>query len=574
MHANAVHVMDVRTGMTNGTNRAQGGDDEAYRQREQSDADGRRMAGGPRTPQARRTAEEPEELTFGESAHVSQRSLRRNREADAKAQAKVEEQARAIRKALQEEREQARQEAERRERQDARRHIIEEESLDDFAEDESPAANAASPGMGAAPMARGASAAGAATGRAESNAMNGTNALGGLGATGLTAAANRPRKHTGLKALIALLVVALVAAGGTGGWWMWENRWRPIDVTVNGITVRANVHTTIAQLLKRNDDFGRARGKLLAVDGSVLKRDGGEPIAVTVGGQSIGEHERNAMILPEHADVTVASGKDVTEPHEVKRTPVPFNTNIDLKGGAIQILKQAGKDGESEVWTGKESGKTVDKGVVVKPVDMVVTSYNPHPGDGRKVIALTFDDGPSQYSAPMLDILRDKGVKATFFDLGQQSGEFADVEKRMVAEGHQVASHSFDHPNMPTLGRDDLRANITNGFNATKAASGVDTKVFRSPYGAFGEQQWKDAGDLISMNVLWTIDTEDWRRPGADKIHDAVLSNAYDGAIVLMHDGGGDRTQDVQALPGIIDALKAQGYEFVTIDQLISMSAK
>ncbi|WP_240542128.1 polysaccharide deacetylase family protein [Bifidobacterium sp. CP2] len=528
-----------------------------------------RGAGKPTGNTSGTLSEDPEELTFGDAAHVSERFRNRNRKAEEKARAKAEEQAREEAERERHEREQARLEVERREREDERRHVIEEESLDDFAEDTDGGATS----DGGRTASRGAAPAVTRPERdrtAETIALN-LDGLHGLGTTGLAAAPKR--KRIWLRALIGLLVAALVAGSGAGGWWMWENRWRPIDVTVNGTTVRANVHTTLAQLIARNDSFGKKPGRLLAVDGSVLDKTGGRAVAAAIGGQAIAPRDRDAVIVPEHADITVASGKDVTEAHTVKKTTVPFGTNINIKGGAIQVRTQAGKDGERETWTGKRSGKTADKGVTVKPVDMVVTSYNPRP-EGKKVIALTFDDGPSQYSAPMLDILKDKGVKATFFDLGQQSSEFADAEKRMVAEGHQVASHSFDHPNMPKLSRDALRDNITKGFTAMKQTSGVDTTVFRSPYGAFGDQQWKDAGDLIGMNVLWTIDTEDWKRPGADAIHDAVLNNAYDGAIVLMHDGGGDRTQDIEALPRIIDDLKGQGYEFVTIQQLIDMSPK
>ena len=156
--------------------------------------------------------------------------------------------------------------------------------------------------------------------------------------------------------------------------------------------------------------------------------------------------------------------------------------------------------------------------------------------------------------------------------MGEECLSFPDAEKRMLEEGHQVASHSNTHPDMPTLSRDALRAEIIAGFSNMKKASGHVTKVLRAPYGAFGKKQWQETSDLIDMNVLWDIDTLDWKRPGAKAIHDAVMTDAHNGAIVLMHDGGGDRSQDVEALPGIIDDLKKQGYEFVTIEQLIKMA--
>ena len=93
--------------------------------------------------------------------------------------------------------------------------------------------------------------------------------------------------------------------------------------------------------------------------------------------------------------------------------------------------------------------------------------------------------------------------------------------------------------------------------------------MMRAPYGAFTAQDWGRAGDLISCNVLWNIDTLDWKRPGADAIRSNVLNGAFNGAIVLMHDGGGDRSQDVEALPGIIDGLQKAGYQLVTVSELM-----
>ena len=256
--------------------------------------------------------------------------------------------------------------------------------------------------------------------------------------------------------------------------------------------------------------------------------------------------------------------------HTVRYDTVKYGTDINLNNGPLQEVKQLGKDGMKEIWVGRRSKKEVDKGFKKEPQNLVVQSRSPRPA-GRKVIALTFDDGPSQYSDAILDILKEKGVKATFFDVGESSAQYPKQEKRMLAEGHQVASHSNTHPYMPKMGRDELRAEITAGFDNLKKASGLETKVMRAPYGAFGVEQWKQCADLLDMNVLWDIDTEDWKMPGAQAIHDAVLNNAHNGAVVLMHDGGGDRSQDVEALPGIIDDLKKQGYEFVTIEQLSEM---
>lgn len=386
---------------------------------------------------------------------------------------------------------------------------------------------------------------------------------------------NPHRSRIWLRVLIGVLVAALLASGGGWTWWMWDTRWRPIEVSVdngNGAeTVRTHVGVTVSVLLERNGNFNRKPGRLLAIDGSVIDETGGEPVSVTVSGRPIATGERSRTPVPEHARIVVGNGADITEQHTIRHETIAHGTDqVDLSG-IIQRIVQTGADGTREVWVGTRSGISVDKGVITKPTDLVVESFMPRPA-GRKVIALTFDDGPSQYSDAILDVLKDKKARATFFDLGSQALAWPAAERRMIAEGHQVASHSDTHPNMPDLDANAIRKDITDGFAHIESASGVKTTTFRSPYGAFGAKQWDAAGDLIGMNVLWDIDTEDWKQPGADAIHDAVMSGAHNGAIVLMHDGGGDRSQTVEALPRIIDDLRAQGYEFVTVDQLIQLS--
>lgn len=399
--------------------------------------------------------------------------------------------------------------------------------------------------------------------------------IGELTLEGIAYSPNDPRRHNKRKRILlrivgALLAVVLAVAASGACWWMWQHHWRRVSVNVDGTTVSERIDSTVQNLLDQNNNFGHTKGKLLAVDGSVLTEDGGKDIVVKVnGGEALTSDQLKTTTIPENGTINITNGEDVTEEYDVTSTAVAHGIQVNT-GGSIQRVKTIGKDGKKETWTGKQSKITVDKGVTEQPQDTVIEAISPRP-KGKKVIALTFDDGPSQYSTPILDILKKKGVKATFFDLGTEAAALPDVEKRMVNEGHQVASHSNSHPNMAKMSRNDLRNELKDGFANIKSASGTDTKVFRSPYGSFTKQQWEDAYDLIDCNVLWDIDTLDWELPGATAIHDAVLDNAYNGAIVLMHDGGGNRSQDVSALPSIIDDLKKQGYSFVTIDELMNM---
>lgn len=380
----------------------------------------------------------------------------------------------------------------------------------------------------------------------------------------------KPQSNRKRRAAVILGIVAMLAAISGGIGWMWEHHWRPITITANGQAYSVRVDTLISDLLADHRQFGAKPGRLLAVDGSVLKPRGGKPVTVQVNGHAVNARDFDSTMLNARDAVHVSSGKDITEAHEVITENVPHSTSIDITGATIQIKRSDGKDGTRETWVGKQSKKKVDKGIVEKPVDMVVEGISPRP-TSAKAIALTFDDGPSQYSDAILDILKQKGAVATFFDVGNQAANYPNVEKRMYQEGHQVASHSNTHAQLTTLPKQALRDELTAGLSSIANASGVNTKVLRAPYGDFSAQQWKDAGDLISMNVLWDIDTLDWKQPGAEAIRNAVLDNAHNGAIVLMHDGGGDRSQDIAALPGIIDGLKAQGYRLVTVQQLIDL---
>ena len=379
------------------------------------------------------------------------------------------------------------------------------------------------------------------------------------------------RQHPRWVRVLAAILAVLLIAGGAGGFWFWHHYLRSISVRVDDTDVTTRVNTSVATLMEEHQNFGYKPGRLLSVTDNVLDDDGGSPVQVSLNGTKVANSDLADTLLTEGDSLTLGQGGDLVEEYDIEHTAVPFGEDINIKGGSIQIVKQRGSEGDQEMWVGKISHEKSDRGVVKEPQNLEITSSSPNP-EGAKVIALTFDDGPSQYSDAILDILKDKGVKATFFDIGQSATAMPQTEKRMVDEGHQVATHSNTHPDMTTLDKDAERADISAGIEAIHNASGVDTKVFRAPYGAFGVEQWKAASDLIDCNVFWDIDTLDWKRPGANAIHDSVVQGAHNGAIALMHDGGGDRTQTIEALPGIIDDLKAQGYTFVTIDELIDMA--
>ncbi len=190
-------------------------------------------------------------------------------------------------------------------------------------------------------------------------------------------------------------------------------------------------------------------------------------------------------------------------------------------------------------------------------------------GDG-KVAYLTFDDGPGPATGRMLDILAAKGVKATFCVVGQQVAANTEMIRRIVAEGHTVCNHSWDHPTgFDTLGPDVLAGEIGRTQDAVIQATGLTPRYLRAPEGSFGTADGpvhQAAQQARTLLLGWGVDSKDWTKPGAPVIVANVLGAVSPGAIILMHDAGGaDRQQTLDALPGVIDGLQAAGYTLLPL---------
>lgn len=189
--------------------------------------------------------------------------------------------------------------------------------------------------------------------------------------------------------------------------------------------------------------------------------------------------------------------------------------------------------------------------------------------ENKKYIALTFDDGPNDSSTlNLLDILKENDVKATFFMLGQMVAQYPDSAKKVAEAGHEIASHSYSHPQLNTLSADDLREEIIKTDEAIFKATGTLPRNLRPPYGAID----KKSAETVAMPIIqWDIDSQDWKSKDPGKINAVVKQNAFNGAIILIHD---IHPQSVKAVPGIIKMLKEEGYTFVTVDQLLAGKQK
>lgn len=190
-------------------------------------------------------------------------------------------------------------------------------------------------------------------------------------------------------------------------------------------------------------------------------------------------------------------------------------------------------------------------------------------GADKRQVALTFDDGPSRYTAEVLRILDEYKAKATFFVIGGPSDAHASLIQEQVARGHVVANHTVTHAELATLSRRDQASEIDRQTAAIELFGAPRPRLMRPPYNSWNETTLEILDRRGMMMVLWDVETDDWRRPGADAIVDRTLSGVQPGSIVLFHDGGGDRSQTVEALPRIIEALQADGYELVTVPQML-----
>jgi peptidoglycan-N-acetylglucosamine deacetylase len=181
----------------------------------------------------------------------------------------------------------------------------------------------------------------------------------------------------------------------------------------------------------------------------------------------------------------------------------------------------------------------------------------------RKVVALTFDDGPSEYTDRYLDVLREKGVPGTFFEIGQEMPGREATMRRILAEGDEIGDHTMNHVEYPDY------AQIAGAAERIKAYTGFQPCLFRPPGGAVNSGVIATAGSLGLKTITWDVDPRDWSLPGTSEIYSNIVDNARPGSIILMHDGGGPRDETLAALPEIIDTLRAKGYGFETVSALL-----
>ncbi len=247
------------------------------------------------------------------------------------------------------------------------------------------------------------------------------------------------------------------------------------------------------------------------------------------------------------APATIEAAPPKTPPLEPILAEAPANE-------ASQAASKTGAPNASQPQTGSHNGKI---------------SFSSCNVEGKE-IAITFDDGPHKTNTPqLLDTLKQRGIRATFFVVGQNAAEYPDILKRIVAEGHELANHSYSHPVLASMSQSAVHEQLEKTHQAVLSATGVAMKLLRPPYGAFSEPQRRTAnGEFGYKTILWSVDPLDWKHRDAARVQSEILSHTQAGAIVLAHD---IHKSTVDAMPDTLDKLTEKGFKFVTVSALLAL---
>jgi cellulose synthase/poly-beta-1,6-N-acetylglucosamine synthase-like glycosyltransferase/peptidoglycan/xylan/chitin deacetylase (PgdA/CDA1 family) len=262
---------------------------------------------------------------------------------------------------------------------------------------------------------------------------------------------------------------------------------------------------------------------------------------------------------------------------------IPTSEDVDFEGeGEILKVEAEPAPGARTLDVDKDTGDIDDENYTILPTPYVIRQAGANPNK----IALTFDDGPDpMWTSEILDILKAKHVKATFFVIGENAEAYPEIVQRMVAEGHDVGNHTFTHPNLADTPGPAVILELNSTQRLFQALTGRSMRLFRPPY--LGDAEPSDEPDLRPVELAQNLgyitvgmhaDPVDWELPGVDAIVKRSLAAVHAknpdlrGNIILFHDAGGDRSQTVAALPKVIDALRAQRYQLVQVAELAGMT--
>lgn len=372
----------------------------------------------------------------------------------------------------------------------------------------------------------------------------------------------RKRKNV-IRGIAAALILVVI---GIAAYKLW-----PIKVNINNQEVTLTYDKSLGEAIAQSK-IDVKPGNYVAVDFSVLKASEGFEYYAEVNDNEV---DNQNFKLHDGDKIKYENGKDKMEDFTSNDSKIMAKSKIEGVGSIHRFYG----DGEPGIWSqmkGKVSGKYAER-QTKDPHDVNCKQYNVDP-KGDKVIALTFDDGPSEdFTEKVLDLLKKYNAKATFFVIGENLEE--SWGQKLVAKedsaGHQVCTHTYDHArgaggvDITIMTAEKQIEEVTKGkATIAKAIKKDVSSVCRLPGGNLNAVTCRLLAPFVSAEIGWNIDTGDWQMPGAKKI----LSNmklAASGDVILCHDGGGDRTGTVEALEDFLKEYTEKGYKFITIDELM-----
>lgn len=273
--------------------------------------------------------------------------------------------------------------------------------------------------------------------------------------------------------------------------------------------------------------------------------------------------------IDESRQQEVVKGPEQKEPPEVlaKSPKAPNKQETESSEGKEKAQAEASAEKEKE---------QKDQELYNKEMEELKKQKSFYRGSQySKKIALTFDDGPDRhFTLQVLDILKREQVPATFFVVGNMTKANPDILKRIDQEGHIIGNHSYSHPQMTKISTISAMTQIDKTNKLIEQTIGKEPALFRPPYGAFNKSLTNEVAKKGMKVIYWDVDTLDWNRRSSQEIFGTIRTHAKGGSIILQHSAGNDGlAETVKALPQVINHYKAQGYEFVTVDELLEIPA-
>ncbi len=356
-----------------------------------------------------------------------------------------------------------------------------------------------------------------------------------------------------LRGLVVLCVVAIAAAS--------LSLFGPVLVIVDDTPRWIARGSTVGELVA-GDGVRAFPGDLHDVRGALLmpRRGGAQVVHVD------GSLASSDTVIGLGAAVVSDRGPDTVEPTEA--VTIETTPPVRYRGrGPVQTVELGAPPGLVRVVRGVVSGIVLERTTIVRADPTIVRREPAWPGAKR--VALTFDDGPWPGQTELfLAALQEAGARGTFFMVGRQATRHPALARMVAGAGMEVEAHSWSHKRLAHATHKLIRSQIAKGIAGITKVIGTRPVFYRPASGSVNAFVRSEARRLKVRIVMWTIDPKDWKKPGADLIARRILDRVRPGSVVLMHDGGGDRSQTLMALKVVLRGLAARGYETVTLSEL------